>query len=148
VSRKPENTFIASVHRHLPVDLYHMKTHNAYISGPADVWYSGHVADIWVEYKYATHIPKSQNDYVLDLTPLQSEWLHARYLEGRRVYVILGMEQGGIIFQDLNWEDGHTKSMLEENVMNRKDIAEWISRATTGKYEAPTQSRNRRERCT
>ena len=33
----PENTFIASIHRQLPVDLYHMKTHNEYISGPTDV---------------------------------------------------------------------------------------------------------------
>ena len=35
MSKGPENTFIGSVHKHLPAGLYHMKNHNAYVGGIA-----------------------------------------------------------------------------------------------------------------
>ena len=65
----PETRFIASVHRHLPVDLHHEKMHNAYRGGTADCWYSGQKDDLWVEYKFIT-VPKlEESDQVTLLFP-------------------------------------------------------------------------------
>mgnify|MGYP003609555235 CR=1 FL=1 len=64
MSRKPENTFIASVHKHLPVGLYSMKNHNQYNAGIADVWYSAK-RDWWIEYKFLV-LPK-RDTTVIDL---------------------------------------------------------------------------------
>ena len=52
MSRGPENNFISSVHKHLPMKLYRMKNNNPYNGGIADVWYSGSKADLWIEYKF------------------------------------------------------------------------------------------------
>jgi hypothetical protein len=95
MSAKPENTFISSVHKHLPVELYHMKNNNPYNSGIADVWYSGVEQDLWVEYKFLV-IPK-RGDTVIDLvggknpsiSALQQTWLKDRDVEGRNVGVIV-----------------------------------------------------------
>lgn len=150
MSRGPENRFIASIHRLLPADLYHMKNHNSYVGGPADVWYSGKRGDLWIEYKYVKNLPR-----VIDLmdlkksyclSALQQEWLRNRFREGRNVTVVLGYEKGGIVFTSLEWEsrwdypgDKETESRLE--------IATWIAETTKGTYEAPPKRSGRVERC-
>jgi len=94
----PENTFIASVHRHLPTGLYRMKNHNQYNGGIADVWYSGDKADLWIEYKFEV-LPKRDDTIVpIDLSPLQREWLTGRHAEGRSVGVVVGCREGGVWF--------------------------------------------------
>jgi hypothetical protein len=123
-----------------------MHNHNIYNSGPADVWYSGHKADIWVEYKYVNHIPNTKN-FKLDLSELQDEWLRLRYAEGRSVFVVLGTKLGGIIFFDLEWVLPFTRDQLIPRIIDRQGIARWISLSTKGSYEAPAKARNRIERC-
>lgn len=140
MSRKPENQFIDSVHYHLVLDKpYRMKNHNEYVGGIADMWYSGRVDDMWVEYKYITHIPKS-DAIKLDLTPLQIEWLRGRYEENRNVIVVLGMRDGGIIFENLEWNSTFTQGMLLPRVVSRREIAAWIAKRTHGKYIEPDRS--------
>ena len=73
MSRKPETTFIASVHKHLPKDLYRLKNNNPFAGGIADVWYSGMKADLWVEYKFVARVPKT--GLAADLGELQKVWL-------------------------------------------------------------------------
>jgi hypothetical protein len=60
VSSKPETTFIQSIHRHLPKEVYREKMANPYRGGTPDVWYSGYKSDLWVEYKF---IPKLAISY-------------------------------------------------------------------------------------
>lgn len=146
MSRKPENQFISSVHAHLaPQTPYKMKNNNAYISGIADVWYSGKDADMWVEYKYMAKIPKSDS-IDIGCTKLQKDWLRDRYYENRAVYVILGTAKGGILFDNLDWEKTFTQRELVDRIITRKELAIWIAEFTVGFYSVPTPTKKKLER--
>lgn len=129
----PENTFISSVHRHLPVSLYHMKNHNAYNGGIADVWYSSK-SDLWVEYKFLALPKRDKTEISLVmgktpmLSPLQQRWLKDRWSEGRNIYVIVGCKEGGVIFQSpTNWEATYTTAEFKSLLYSRKDIAQLLT---------------------
>ncbi len=130
---KPENSFIAGVHKHLPAALYRMKLHNAYIGGPADMWYSGRERDLWVEYKYES-LPKRASTLVpIDLSELQKEWLSGRQSEGRNVFVIVGCEKGGVVFANpRDWLTPLTLTNFLGRIQSRKDLASWIFQQTGG----------------
>lgn len=132
MSSKPENTFIASVHRHLPEDLYRLKTHNQYNAGIADVWYSGE-RDWWIEYKFLV-LPK-RDSTVIDLiggkdpsiSALQQKWLKDRHAEGRNVGVIVGCKEGGVWFPGLSWDTTYTTGWFRVHALSRKALADLIS---------------------
>lgn len=126
MAQKPETTFYQSVNRHLPPQLYHMKTFNPYIAGPADSWYSGPKGDLWVEWKYQA-LPKRGSTLVRpDLSDRQAQWLTSRHNEGRNVAVILGCSDGGVVYEDLSWEQSLTCGEFRARLKTRKQLAEWI----------------------
>ncbi len=135
MARGPENTFIASVHRHLPVQLYRMKNHNEYNAGIADCWYSGK-RDLWVEYKFIA-LPK-RGTALIDLvggkspalSHLQQAWLRERYSEGRNVWVIVGCKEGGVFFRKRTWETPVTADDFRAEIQSRKDLAAEIANFT------------------
>jgi len=136
MSSKPETTFIRSVHKHLPDDLYHMKNNNPYNSGIADVWYSSK-KDLWVEYKFIV-LPK-RGDTVIDLingknpsiSTLQQAWLKDRHAEGRNVGVLVGCKEGGVWFQGVSWNTVYTATEFRRQLVNRAALARviqgWVS---------------------
>lgn len=137
---KPENSFIAGVHKYLPPisELHREKMANPYSSGTADWWYSGKY-DIWIEYKFLM-LPKKDGT-VIDLmnekkflTALQADWLRERYNEGRNVYVITGCSEGGVLYKDRAWEHPITTRQFKENLLSRRELAETIYGLT--KYDA------------
>lgn len=138
MSQGPENTFIGSVHRHLPPDLYRMKNHNQYNGGIADVWYSS-VKDLWVEYKFVS-VPK-RDDTMLDLVNgknpsisyLQQEWLSARHAEGRQLGVIVGSKDGGVWFPGVSWNRTYSAHYFRSQLLDRKALAQLIVRLTSGR---------------
>lgn len=131
--RKPETTFIQSIHRHLPVDLYRVKMNNPYNAGIADVWYSA-ARDLWVEYKFLT-LPKRDNT-LIDLTAgkdpmlsaLQQDWLNGRYAEGRNVWVIVGCKEGGVIHTNRAWEQPHSTAQYRGSLLSRVELAAALQR--------------------
>lgn len=133
MSKGPENTFIGSVHKHLPAGIYRMKNHNQYNGGIADVWYSG-VRDLWVEYKFIV-VPK-RPDTVIDLITgknpaisyLQQEWLRSRHEEGRSVGVIVGSKDGGVWFPGLTWDATYPAKKFLSLLQTRKDLAGTIEK--------------------
>lgn len=133
MSQGPENTFIGSVHKHLPAGIYRMKNHNQYNGGIADVWYSG-VRDLWVEYKFIV-VPK-RPDTVIDLITgknpaisyLQQEWLRSRHEEGRSVGVIVGSKDGGVWFPGLTWDATYPAKKFLSLLQTRKDLAGTIEK--------------------
>ena len=135
MSQGPENTFISSVHKHLPAQLYRMKNHNQYNGGIADVWYSG-VRDLWVEYKFIV-VPK-RSDTVIDLIAgkapaisyLQQEWLRSRHGEGRNVGVVVGSKDGGVWLPGLAWERTLTAAAFDGLIRSRADLAKLIVQST------------------
>lgn len=132
MSSKPETTFIASVHKHLPTKLYRMKTHNPYISGPADMYYSGCTAEWWVEYKFEVLPARPDTLVHADCSPMQIEWLGDRYDEGRNIAVIVGCKAGGVIYLNKNWESPMKKSDFVNKILTRQELAAWIMERTGG----------------
>lgn len=138
MSKGPENTFIASVHRHLPVDLYRMKNHNQYNGGIADVWYSGKKADLWIEYKFIT-VPV-RDETLIDLTggrapilsALQQKWLEDRFAEGRNVGVLVGSKFGGVWLPGINWKLPLTAAEFRASLITRAELAQMIAAHTYG----------------
>lgn len=130
----PENTFIGAVHRHIPVvpGRYHMKNHNAYVGGVADVWYSGGAGDLWVEYKFIK-VPV-RDATVIDLiggknpaiSHLQQDWLTGRHLEGRSVGVIVGSKNGGVWFPGIGWNATYSAKEFRERLKTRQQLADLI----------------------
>lgn len=123
----PENTFIGSVHRHLPVGLYHMKNHNIYNGGIADVWYSGDRADLWIEYKFVV-LPKRDGTLIIpELSELQKNWLKSRHDEGRSVGVIVGCKTGGVWYPGVSWGVPVTAELFRKRMLTRPALADTIT---------------------
>jgi hypothetical protein len=80
----PETRFIQSIHKKLPKTVYHEKMHNPYRGGTPDVWYSGKLRDLWIEYKWGKNKPRK----------LQKDWITKRRAEGRTVWVVTGTPDG------------------------------------------------------
>jgi len=130
MSSKPETTFTASVHKHLPPgreDPYWMKNSNLYTSGIWDVWYSGPFRDLWVEYKFVELPKRAGTPIYPGLSELQLDWGRDRQAEGRNLAVIVGCKEGGIILREpAAWEHSMTREQFERKLMSRKEIAQWI----------------------
>lgn len=123
MARKPENQFIAGVHKYLP-DVYFEKMNNPYRGGTADVWYSGVHGDLWIEYKYLPKVP-SRGLIVPDLSELQKRWIANRRAEGRRVHVVVGCPAGGVWFlSDSDVLQGMAVAAF--NPVSREQLAEDI----------------------
>lgn len=125
----PENTFISSVHRHLPVDIYHMKNHNQYNGGIPDVWYSGPKGDLWIEYKFIVVPKRPETAIKIDLSELQKNWLSARHAEGRSVAVVVGSKEGGVWFDGICWMQQINTREFVDSLVTRSDLATRINNA-------------------
>jgi len=135
VSSKPESVFIGSIHKLLPKVLHREKMHNAFRGGTPDVYYSGDVGDLWVEYKYLPKLPARSGTLIVPgLSELQIQWLRGRYEEGRNVAVIVGVgtgkKAGGVIFVQRNWERAISTQEFRECMQSKPELAEWISTET------------------
>lgn len=131
MARKPEAQYVASVHKHLPANVYHEGMANDYRGGTPDQYYEGPGGALWVEYKFAPKLPT-----VVDLTrqttspklsPLQMKWLERAYKNNVNVAVILGTPDGGYIFRYRDWLAPIGRDFLSPLLLPRKDIAKWIA---------------------
>ena len=134
MSHGPGTTFIQSVHRHLPVDLYRMKNFNQFNAGIADCWYSGNRGDIWIEFKFIPIPTRPKTDIKVPelLSALQVDWLAHRHEEGRKVFVVVGSKDGGVWFEDRDWEHYITAEAFRSAIEDRKQIAQRICSHTYG----------------
>lgn len=125
MSTKPETTFIARVHRHLPPTVYRMKNHNPYVGGVADMWYDGPKGDLWVEYKWL--VPPKRDDTMVSLVEgknpmlshLQQQWLEDRWKSGRQVCVTIGTPDGVIFMRSpgtwtVSWSAGDLREEAKD----------------------------------
>lgn len=153
MASKPENTFIAGVHRHLPPNpqpginepaLYKEKMYNPLRGGTWDVWYSGQ-RDLWIEYKWIDRIPtKDTTMVVADLSALQKLWGEQRQVEGRDLAIIVGCPEGGVPLTDLKWFDPMPAGAFRKAVLSRKEIAAWILTLTGAVLHESTATLHRK----
>lgn len=131
MSKGPENTFIASLRRLLPHELYVMKNNNPFNSGIPDLWISGPRGDLWVEVKYVA-LPKRDNTAIkIDLSELQKNWIMSRHSEGRQVGVIVGCKDGGVWMPGITWQVPYTAKSFRESIVGRLALAAIIVDLTT-----------------
>lgn len=131
MSSQPETRYYRAVHALLPKALHREKMANPYRGGTADVWYSGTLDDLWVEYKYLNKVPQRAPIWVNKmLSPLQLDWLGRRHDEGRNVVVILGTPIGGFVFQRRDWEQSLSVEELHQNGLTKQQVADYIWRRT------------------
>ena len=126
MSRGPETTFIASVHKHLPESLYRIKNNNRYNGGQADCWYSGNKADLWVEYKFIVVPKRPETTVDIDPSALQQKWLKDRHDEGRNIGVIVGCKEGGVWLGGVEWDRPIVQKDFVERIKSRRELAEVI----------------------
>ena len=130
MATKPESTFIAGVHKHLPAAVYRMKTNNPYVAGIPDCYYSGIGGDLWIEYKYIAKLP-ARVPVKIKLSALQRRWLEGRHGEGRNVAVIVGSPEGAVIFRiDQALDIGMSAYHFREAMLTKQEVAEWITEQT------------------
>lgn len=128
MSSKAENTFIAGVHKYLPLAIYREKTNNPYRGGTPDVYYE-HRRMMWAEYKFI-EVPKRDSTVIVpELSELQRAWLQRNWKAGHRPLVIVGHAGGGVVFtQPLAWNAGLRRQDFLDSTMSRQELAAYISR--------------------
>jgi hypothetical protein len=127
MASKPETTFSKSVDRHVPTHVHHEKMCNPYRGGTFDKWYSClNGKDLWVEYKFLI-LPKRDSTVIkFTLSPLQFTWGRDRLEEGRKVAVIVGCKEGGVLLTDLEWEQPMTCAKFKSRMQSRQELAKGI----------------------
>lgn len=132
MAAKPETAYYTGVHRYLKGSgIYHEKMYNPLRGGTPDVWYSGTLADLWVEYKFVKDLPKAASvDVTKLLSPLQLMWLNTRLLEGRNVAVVVGSPVGGLVFVNGNWNSARPTAASFEAGLSKAQVADYIRRRT------------------
>ena len=131
---KPENQFIAGVHRYLPPkkQLHHEGMANPYRGGTADCWYSGRgkgSQDLWIEWKFVPRVPtRAAVDLLKDyLSELQAEWCRDRFEEGRNVWVGVGCPAGGFFLcSPGKWETPISADEFKAALITRRQLADQI----------------------
>jgi hypothetical protein len=125
MSSKPENNFIARVHKRLKNSgVFFQKNSNPYRGGEADVWYSGCEADLWIEYKYLPKLPVRDNSkFVVDLSALQDQWCSRRHREGRNVWVVVGSSKCAFVLTHLAWQKPLTWGEVKNKAISVDTLA-------------------------
>lgn len=126
----PENTFIASIRKHLSQGIYVLKNNNQFHAGVPDLWISGDKADLWIEAKFVV-LPKRDSTLIVpELSELQKNWLTSRHDEGRNVGVIVGSKLGGVWFPGISWETPLTAELFRQRTLSRAGLASIIESLT------------------
>jgi hypothetical protein len=128
---KPENRFITAVNNRIPETVHREKMHNMYRGGTFDVWYSGSKADLWIEYKWITRIPR-KGLVVPDLSALQLDWGAKRHAEGRTVYAVVGCPEGGVVLDPHQWKEGVSVEEFRKALLTKSALAGWIYKKAKG----------------
>lgn len=123
-----EHSFIRSIHRKLPDDVYAWKINDNFQGGVADAYYSQAGGnDMWIEYKFIPKLPKRDATPVqFGLSELQKDWLRARLLDGRTVSVIVGSHEGSLILTNGAWEAPITKETFTRNAVETSAVVAYI----------------------
>ncbi len=124
----PEARYILKVHRQLLDGVYKQSMTGVMgNNGTPDRYYEGCANVLWIEYKAIdTDLPK-----IIDLlkgkpkrlTPLQNRWLTRADFNDVPVAVVLGSNNGSVIFTGSSWAESHESNDLR--LYTPEDIAEF-----------------------
>ena len=128
-----EHSFVKSVHRKLPVDLYKWKIHDSYTNGVPDSMYAGDKGILFVEYKYVPSLPKIKTTPIkINLSKLQLQWLNNFVDMGHNAAVVVGTEGKNIlILQDKQWNTPISKENFLKKAVKTSDLSNFILNVCT-----------------
>ena len=115
-----ESTYLRSVNKKLPGEIYVWKVADQFTSGVPDCWYSSPDGDLFVEWKYAKSLKRQHKP---QLSALQKLWLNARLAEGRNVAVIVGSPDGCLTYTNGEWNSAKKVTAL----LSKDETAAWIA---------------------
>ena len=127
-----EHSFVKSIHRSLPSQIYRWKIHDTYTAGVPDAMYAGPSGILFVEYKWI-NLPKRETTNInLGLSALQINWLDRFYLYGHSVMVAVGSTHGVLALSDRCWLNSFNNSLVKELSVTKADFTSLILEATHG----------------
>jgi hypothetical protein len=128
-----EHSFIKSVHRYLPSDLFKWKIHDTYTGGVPDSFYAGPAGILFVEYKYVKTLPAKDSTAIkTTLSPLQAQWLNRMLDFNQRAALVIGCEDTAVILTNKEWAAIFTKKDYVARAVPRKQVATWITESCLG----------------
>ena len=123
-----EHSFIRSVHRLLPKDVYRWKINDNFAGGVPDAYYSGPKGDVWIEYKYVKLPKKDHSEVRFGASAQQILWLCERKKEGRNVLLVVGSDEGVVVF-DSSQEiaaNSCSRQHFISNTIDRKSLVQLL----------------------
>ena len=122
-----EHSFIKSVHRKLPPEIFKWKIHDTYTGGVPDVMYGGPSGILFAEYKYVPKLPARESTLIkTTLAPLQIQWLNRMVACGQSAVVIVGIEKHVLILLANNFTANITKRYYMEHSITIPELILWI----------------------
>ena len=142
-----EHSFIKSVHRKLPPEIFKWKIHDTYTGGVPDVMYGGPSGILFAEYKYVPKLPARDSTLIkTTLAPLQIQWLNRMISCNQKACVIVGIEKHALILLANSFTTNITKRYYIEHRVSISQLRDWIcSQVLIGatQNECITQTNNR-----
>ena len=128
-----EHSFVKSVHRKLPVDLYKWKTHDSYTNGVPDAMYAGNKAILFIEYKYVPALPKIKTTPIkINLSKLQLQWLNNFVDMGHNAGVVVGTVGNNIfILLVILWNTPISIEIFLKKAVKPSDLSNFILNVCT-----------------
>ena len=128
-----EHSFVKSVHRKLPIDLYKWKIHDSYTNGVPDAMYAGDKGILFIEYKYVPALPKIKTTPIkINLSKLQLQWLDNFVDMGHNAVVVVGTEDKNVlILQDKQWNKPISKENFLKKAVKLPDLSNFILNVCT-----------------
>ena len=121
-----EHSFIKSVHRKLPPEMFKWKIHDTYTGGVPDVMYGGPSGILFVEYKYVKQLPVRNTTLIkTSLAPLQIQWLQRMTDCGQRAAVVIGVEKHAIVLVK-DWTANITREYYAKNKITLGHLQKWL----------------------
>lgn len=123
-----EHSFVKSFHKRLHDDIKIWKIYDPYQGGVPDAMLFGRNGlACFCEYKYVRSLPKRGATIIKPaLSAQQSLWLNDKISRGLLARVILGSEDGVVIFRTpAEWDKGFTRQ--EAEILDPKEAATEIS---------------------
>ena len=140
-----EHSFVRSIHRYLPPEVFSWKIHDTYTGGVPDAMYCGPAGLLFVEYKYVPTLPKRDDTLIRhSLSELQIQWLE-RVSGPATAALVIGVEKTAVILKRDFAQNISRMHYLEQNI-TRQDVAEWIYSTThSGRTngQRPTSTRQK-----
>jgi len=124
-----EHSFVKSFHKRLHEDIKVWKIYDPYQGGVPDALLFGkNGLACFCEYKYVRSFPKRETTIIKPaLSAQQSDWLKDKITRDLLAIVILGSQDGVVIFGNPDeWDNGLAKK--EANILTAKEAATEVSR--------------------